>query len=179
MTGRRPPALAMAFLRRFTANDDSLMGDLEEQFNSGRSSRWYWSQVMGIVFTKCVRTHTCAACVILAALVLATGATIGWWQTRFAVPVLLGMAISSWKLWRLHRTSLVLLYIASVAVVSPYWMSGQTEAMTGGTRLFWTITRILGGYGVVGVLLVPFLILRLGRSGPLSDPAIRIPLTRL
>jgi hypothetical protein len=177
MTARRPPALAIAFLRRI-ANDDSLIGDLEEQFNSGRSARWYWSQVLGLLLTKCVRTHTCAASVTVVALVLATGTTIGWWQTRFVVPVLLGMAISSWKLWRLHRTSLVILYIASVALVSPYWMSGQTEAMTGANRLFWTITRILGGYGVVGVLLVPFLILRLGRSGPLSEPAIRIPLTR-
>jgi hypothetical protein len=127
---------------------------------------------------KCVHAHACAACVLVAAFVLSIGPTLGWWHTRFAVPVLLGMAITSWKLWRLHRTSLVILYVASVALVSPYWMSGQTEAMTGANRLFWAIARILGGYGVVGVLLVPFLILRLGRSGPLSDPPIHISLTR-
>jgi len=70
--------------------------------------------------------------------------------------MMLGMAITSWKLWRLQRTSLVVLHVASVALVSPYWMSGQTEAMTTGDRVFWSIARILGGYGVVGVLLVRF-----------------------
>lgn len=177
MSSRTPPKLAAALLRRMT-EDSSLIGDLEEEFRHGRSSCWYWSQVAGTVAMKCVHAHACAACVLVAAFVLSIGPTLGWWQTRFAIPVLLGMAITSWKLWRLHRTSLVILYVASVALVSPYWMSGQTEAMTGANRLFWAIARILGGYGVVGVLLVPFLILRLGRSGPLSDPPIHISLTR-
>ena len=177
MTSHKPPKLATSLLGRIT-EDNSLIGDLEEEFGRGRSSRWYWSQVAGTVATKCIHAHACAACVLVAAFVLSIGPTLGWWQTRFAVPVLLGMAITSWKLWRLHRTSLAILYVASVALVSPYWMSGQTEAMTGANRLFWTIARILGGYGVVGVLLVPFLILRLGRSGPLSDPPIHISLTR-
>jgi hypothetical protein len=177
MTLRTPPRLASAVLRRI-AGDDSLAGDLEEEFARGRSSRWYWFQVLGAVARKCVHAHACAGFVVVTAVTLSVGATLGWWQTRFAVPVLLGMAITSWKLWRLQRTSLVVLYVASVALVSPYWMSGQTEAMTTGDRVFWSIARILGGYGVVGVLLVPFLILRLGRTGPLSDPPIRISITR-
>jgi hypothetical protein len=37
---------------------------------------------------------------------------------------------------------------------------------------------VLGGYGVVGVLLVPFLIMRLGRSGPLAEPPIELSLGR-
>lgn len=177
MTLRQPPKLASALLRRI-ADDDSLAGDLDEEFSRGRTPRWYWSQVLGAAAAKCVRAHACAVCIVAAAVALSLGSTIGWWQTRFIVPVLLGMAITSWKLWRLHRTSLVILYVTSVALVSPYWMSGETEMMTTGSRVFWSITRILGGYGVVGVLLVPFLILRLGRSGPLSEPPIRISLTR-
>ena len=82
-----------------------------------------------------------------------------------------------WNVWRLQRTSLVILYITSVALVSPYWMAGQTQQMTGANQLFWAIARILGGYGVVGVMLVPFLILHLGRTGPLSEPPVHISLT--
>jgi hypothetical protein len=178
MTSRKPPKLAAALLRHLTADDGSLVGDLEEGFKSGKTSLWYWSQVLGIVLTNCIQTHTCAISLVLAAVVVSAGSTVGWWQTRFAVPVLLGMAITSWKLWRLHRTSLVILYVASVALVSPYWLSADTRSMTAANQVFWTITRILGGYGVVGVLLVPFLILRLGRSGPLSDPPLHISVTR-
>ena len=178
MTSRKPPKLAVALLRHLTADDGSLAGDLEEAFKSGRTSCWYWSQVLGIGVTNCVQTHTCAISLVLAAVVVSVGSTVGWWHTRFAVPVLLGLAITSWKLWRLHRTSLVILYVASVALVSPYWLSAETQSMTAANQVFWNITRILGGYGVVGVLLVPFLILRLGRSGPLSDPPLHISVTR-
>ena len=178
MTSHRPPKLATALLRRLTGADDSLVGDLDEAFQNGKTSRWYWSQVTGVALNRCLHAHTCATTFVIAAMLLSLGVTMGWWQTRFVVPVLLGMAFTSWKLWRLHRTSLVILYVASVALVSPYWMSADAESMTAGNRVFWIIARILGGYGVVGVLLVPFLIIRLGKSGPLSEPPIRISLTR-
>jgi hypothetical protein len=141
MTSRKPPKLAAALLRHLTADDGSLVGDLEEGFKSGKTSLWYWSQVLGIVLTNCIQTHTCAISLVLAAVVVSAGSTVGWWQTRFAVPVLLGMAITSWKLWRLHRTSLVILYVASVALVSPYWLSADTRSMTAANQVFWTITR--------------------------------------
>jgi hypothetical protein len=73
---------------------------------------------------------------------------------------------------------LVLLYATSVALVLPNWMMADTLVMSGGDRLFWAIARVLAGYGVVGVLMVPFLILRLGRSGPLAEPPISLSLTR-
>jgi hypothetical protein len=50
--------------------------------------------------------------------------------------------------------------------------------MNSGDRLFWAIARVLAGYGVVGVLMVPFLILRLGRSGPLAERPISLSLVR-
>jgi len=154
------------------------VGDLDEQFRSGRSRFWYWRQVIDVARTKCTHSHVCAVLLVLASVVIGTGSTVGWWGTRFAVPVLLGTAITSWNVWRLQRTSLVILYIASVALVSPYWMASQIENMTGANRLFWTIARLLGGYGVVGVMLVPFLIIRLGKYGPLSEPPVEISLTR-
>jgi len=113
------------------------------------------------------------------AAMFAAGSAVGWWGTsRIAVPLLLGFTFTSWKLWRLHRTSLVLLYATSVALVLPHWMMDSTLVMSGGDRVFWAIARVLAGYGVVGVLLVPFLILRLGRSGPLAERPINLSLSR-
>ena len=176
MTPQHPPRLALAVLR-LIAGSDSLIGDLNEEFSGGRSRAWYWRQLFGVARAKCAQSHACGVCLILFAFVIGTGSTIGWWGTRFAVPVLLGMAITSWNVWRLQRTSLVILYIASVALVSPYWMVQATQQMTGANQLFWAIARILGGYGVVGVMLVPFLILHLGKTGPLSEGPVEISLT--
>jgi len=174
MTGHTPPRMAAALLKLIACGNDALAGDLEEQFRTGRSARWYWFQVAAIV----VRSRRAQAAVALAASIM-TIATIGWWGTsRFIVPVLLGFTLTSWKLWRLHRTSLVLLYATSVALVLPHWMMDATAVMSGGDRVFWAIARVLAGYGVVGILLVPFLILRLGRSGPLAEPPVSLSLGR-
>jgi len=173
----RPPKLAMALLKRVAGQNGALIGDLEEQFRDGRSRMWFWSQTIGLSINRCLHENSCAVCLVFAAFVIGTGSTVGWWGARFAVPVLLGLSLTSWKMWKLHRTSLVILYITSVALVAPHWMA-DVSAMSGGDRLFWTLARVLGGYGVVGVLLVPFLITRLGRSGPLSEPPIELSLTR-
>lgn len=163
-----------AVIKLIGRGKDALIGDLEEQYRAGRSARWYWLQVAAIV----VRSRRFHAAVAFAAS-MATIATAGWWgPTRFAVPVLLGVTLSSWKLWRLHRTSLVLLYATSVALVLPHWMMDASVVMSGGDRVFWAIARVLAGYGIVGILLVPFLILRLGRSGPLSEPPVSLSLGR-
>jgi hypothetical protein len=173
----KPPTLALALLKRITGHNDALAGDLEEQLRNGRSRTWFWSQAIGIAMHRCLHENSCAACLVLLAFIIGTGSTVGWWGTRFAVPVLLGLALTSWRVWRLHRTSLVILYITSIALVAPHWMA-DVSTMSGGDRLFWTIARLLGGYGVVGVLLVPFLIMRLGQSGPLAEPPIELSLGR-
>ncbi len=178
MSPHTPPRLAAALIKLTAGPNDALVGDLEEQFRSGRSRRWYWSQAARMVATRCAADYRVRVGAVIGTL-LAIGASIGWWgASRFAVPVLLGFTFTSWKLWRLHRTSLVLLYAASVALVVPHWMMDGTLALSDGDRVFWAIARVLAGYGVVGVLMVPFLILRLGRSGPLAEGPISLSLSR-
>jgi hypothetical protein len=52
MTLRRCPRVATRILDIFctVSEHDSLIGDLTEQYQSGRSSFWYWRQVLAIVF---------------------------------------------------------------------------------------------------------------------------------
>jgi hypothetical protein len=178
MTSRRPPRLARKLLTRLAGHNDAMLGDLHEQFLSGRSRAWYWWQVMGMAASRYAHDAKYLVAAIVASIAVSLGVTVGWWGTRYFVPVLLGVAITSWSLWRLHRTSLVLLYVISIGLVLPHWMIPQTAAMTHADRVFWMIARTLCGYGVVGVLLVPFLILRFGRSGPLAEPPIDLSLTQ-
>jgi len=183
MTLHKPPGLATALLKLIAGRNDALVGDLHEQFQSGRSHRWYWRQVVGIGIGRCLHDPHClrvvVAWTVFIGVPLATSPFVGWWgMGRLAVAMLLGIAITSWKLWWLHRTSLVILYAASVAMVLPHWMLADRMVPTSADRLFWAIAQVLAGYGVVGVLLVPFLILRLGRSGPLAERPISLSLSR-
>lgn len=172
MTVHMPSRITAPLLKLIAGGNDALIGDLKEQVRNGRSPRWYCFQVAAIL----VRNRRVQAAAALA-LSMTMAATVGWWgSTRFAVPVILGFTLTSWKLWRLHRTSLVLLYATSVALALPHWMMDNTVVMNAGDRVFWAIARVLAGYGVVGVLLVPFLILRFGRSGPLAEPPVRLSL---
>ena len=43
---RRPPRLASLLLDQFAPGNEALHGDLDEEFSSGRSSTWYWQQVL-------------------------------------------------------------------------------------------------------------------------------------
>src|SRR5512138_390071 len=46
---RKPPKLATALLRCVADNKPALIGDLLEQFRSGRSAAWYWRQVLAVL----------------------------------------------------------------------------------------------------------------------------------
>jgi hypothetical protein len=46
MKKRSPPRLALALLDRFGPQDDILAGDLVEEFERGRSRRWFWRQAL-------------------------------------------------------------------------------------------------------------------------------------
>jgi hypothetical protein len=57
-----PPSLATWLLERFIHGEENeaLAGDLLEEFNRGRSARWYWYQVlvaMLAAFSKELRAH--------------------------------------------------------------------------------------------------------------------------
>jgi hypothetical protein len=57
MTLKPTPRPATWFLKQFGSNteDESVMGDLSEQYQRGRSSIWYWRQVLSIVFVGLFR----------------------------------------------------------------------------------------------------------------------------
>lgn len=49
MTGPRPPRLALHVLRAFRVDDESLAGDIVEEYGARRSRLWLWRQVLGAV----------------------------------------------------------------------------------------------------------------------------------
>jgi hypothetical protein len=46
---RRPPRLAPLILERLAPGNEALLGDLEEEFSRGRTTLWYWRQVLAAI----------------------------------------------------------------------------------------------------------------------------------
>jgi len=57
MSPRKPPRLATWLLNRFglARQNPSLMGDLLEEFRSGRSAAWFWRQTVVVILTGLAR----------------------------------------------------------------------------------------------------------------------------
>jgi hypothetical protein len=70
----RPPRLAMFLLSRLTKRTDSVLGDVVEQFQSGKSELWFWRQVVGIVAQMVVRDIQRSP--VLVVTVMASGAIL-------------------------------------------------------------------------------------------------------
>jgi hypothetical protein len=52
MTPSRPPWLALYVLRTLGVGDESLAGDLVEEFGARRSHLWLWRQVLGAILFR-------------------------------------------------------------------------------------------------------------------------------
>lgn len=52
MTASRPPRLALYVLRALGVDDESLVGDIVEEFGARRSHPWLWRQVLGAVLLR-------------------------------------------------------------------------------------------------------------------------------
>lgn len=49
---RKPPVLATRLLMNLVATDETLVGDLVEEYQAGRSRVWYWRQVFATVWLQ-------------------------------------------------------------------------------------------------------------------------------
>src|SRR5262245_45031682 len=82
MTFRQPPRLATWMLQRFGQGRrmESLIGDLSEQFATGKSAGWYWRQTITALaagFISVGRRHGASLALALAA---AWGVILIWYQ---------------------------------------------------------------------------------------------------
>jgi hypothetical protein len=60
MNAVKPPRLAMALLRRFLSNHETLAGDLLEEFAHRRSRLWLWRQLLASIVLVAIRGRRAA-----------------------------------------------------------------------------------------------------------------------
>ncbi len=64
MRSSQPPPVATWVLKHFGSRNEALTGDLVEEYRQGRSTVWYWRQVLMVVVVGCgneIRTHKLAS----------------------------------------------------------------------------------------------------------------------
>lgn len=114
-----PPRLATALLLRFGPQNDPVVGDLREAYLRGKSSRWYWSQVLALVCSNAYR----AICPSLSGAATAVTAAVLVLELPF-------LAHSPTPLDP-HRWLLMAIYLAPQALVLAVPV-GLTIGMVGG-----------------------------------------------
>src|SRR5262249_41221174 len=121
-----PPTVATWLLRRLAPphRRESLIGDLIEQYERGRSSAWYWRQAIvaiGAGFVEEIRDHP---------LLLARALLLGWalrrtgmfFSASFAAPGrIVSVGIGNWLLDAGHE-SLRWWWFTSYAFMVPGWV---------------------------------------------------------
>jgi hypothetical protein len=118
-------------------SNQALLGDLVEQFGSGRSGAWYWQQVLGSILLGAYQDVCLHKLMTLRAIVVGWGVlTVPWSIARtlffrlppglFEVSFVLFMSIvaftSGWVVRRWHRPSMLLAYALFVLVFGLGWL---------------------------------------------------------
>lgn len=144
MSATDPPWLATALLRRFVPAEEALIGDLQEEYGSGRSSRWYWWQV-GAALASAVRHdlrhHTVdAGGAIVVALTVYVALSISGAAIANDISRALTPHVPRWTLdYQMYQTAMSILWVSVAA-----WTIGVVTM---------TLTRSHGTVAILALLL--------------------------
>lgn len=161
MSAPRPPRAATWLMNRLAPGErnESLVGDLVEEYQRRRSLAWYWKQVLVAIVVgaaRDVRVHTLLA---LRAIVTGFGALgfFSWLLTRVALNVLAPQVPASW--WTYHANyprgvELVAALLMCAAVFSSGWLVARLHrAHLAGALLAYVASFV--SYGLMLVAAVP------------------------
>src|SRR5688572_112295 len=95
MNEKQPPRLGTLLLERLGPQNEALAGDLVEEYRSGRSSVWYWWQVLTSIVIgagKELWSHNSLGVQVAATLIgmqtfLGYGWSVLWYQTMLSTRV--------------------------------------------------------------------------------------------
>jgi hypothetical protein len=131
-----PPRTASALLQRLTQGTESALGDLVEQFQSGKSRWWYWRQVVGVIAHKAFEDLRHSPALVVAVI---TSAVIVTLITPLVIVTI--MTIDQMLFVRGFRWFYVNGYsfrsLLPSVVRNPYWIHSSLYALVG-----WGVGRI-------------------------------------
>jgi hypothetical protein len=184
----QPPVVATWLLRHFgcSANNDAVIGDLDERYRRGRSRTWYWRQVLSTIvvsFVKEAWIHKCptftaivTGCLVFVVsryalnarreLLSALATWSKYWRhdwITITVQILettLSGVLTGWLVARLHnrnRMAMVLTCAAYLTCIQLAWVAHEIRITTV-KRPF----RVAFGYDIAFIILIAIGILLSG-----------------
>lgn len=133
MSSSRPPRLASWLVRRFAGGPqrESLIGDLNEQFARGRSSGWYWRQVVSALFVCIARDLRDHRLLAMRSVMLTWVLVIAWVEATLALYLWVSETwVNAWVadsvlfyFWHPFSGGLCLIWCAGAGVSG--WVSAQ------------------------------------------------------
>ena len=149
MSAAQPPKLATFLIERLAGGQPVLLGDLEEEYRSGRSRWWYWREALSVIAWSLIgvtRRHPVKFLRAIAALLIANGVAAyivsavflksldylppGWIYMRYQIHTVVWMSLSfpicataTWSMARLHPDVRVPATLVVVALAIPNVMS--------------------------------------------------------
>jgi hypothetical protein len=162
---KTPPALATALLLRLGPHDESFVGDLVEEYGSGRSRFWYWRQIVTAILLTSLRRV--GAHPVQAAAAVAVG-----WTTLLLLFFALGdrtaEALAGW-LWDWDRKTAY-----STQVWWPFQITAAFVSYAGFAISAWVVVRVSARH--TGPILVAYavsLVLALAASAAVLEILIQ------
>ena len=83
MNRPEPPIIANWLLKHLTHGSDALLGDLTEEYTNGRSTGWYWRQVLLAILMSAAAAFRGASLSLGFALLWSVGVTLFWGRYFF------------------------------------------------------------------------------------------------
>jgi hypothetical protein len=145
MSAAQPPKLATFLIERLAGGEPVLLGDLQEEYRSGRSRWWYWREALSVIawsLVGAIRRHPVKFLRAIAALLIANGVAgyvvstlflesvdyvpAGWIYMRFQLHTVVWISLSfpicataTWSMARLHPEVRVPATLVVVAFAIP------------------------------------------------------------
>jgi hypothetical protein len=137
---KKPPVVAQWLLSRFTTCSSALQGDVDEEYRTGRSSSWYWRQILDVIMMavrRDIQRHPILAL---------RGVAIGW-IVLLLIFATLGdgaaeaIAKYAWN-WSRVRDGY------GGGLWWPYWIAASFVSYGGFAVSAWAVVRLHRGIGM-------------------------------
>jgi hypothetical protein len=179
---RQPPTLANWLLAHFGSVEDALVGDIYQEWSTGRSGAWFWHQTLSAIVCGTVREIRCRPWRTCAALVLGWSAAAAFFLAGDTIADGLAGLIWGWSRQKAYADDHWAPFLVSASLVS---FGGFSMSAWLVTRLHRRNPAMLLGYvtATFGLLLTTGVVLevivRRGEPFPMVHPLFYATFTTL
>src|ERR1051326_867232 len=175
MTPAQPPRIAAWLLRHFgsSPNNDAVIGDLNERYEHGRSSMWYWRQAAAAIVVSFLQEVWGHKLLTVRAILVGSGVFFCVSRLSFRLTWELLFSLSSWSRYWRHTSITIAVQISELLLWSIFtgWLVAKLHRRSQKAM----VLAYAGYFAALQTAWIASDLLR-GRSGAASYVLIYVPL---